>query len=84
MGGHEYTHYRLCESYREGRFIRNRTLLSLGDLESVLPPEKIPFLCKRINQVYLEGKHSSSLHFAMTRWKPCARNTWDYSMKRRK
>jgi ABC-type uncharacterized transport system ATPase subunit len=55
-GGHEYTHYRLCESYREGRFIRNRTLLSLGDLESVLPPEKIPFLCKRINQVYLEGK----------------------------
>jgi hypothetical protein len=56
MGANEYTHYRLCESYREGRFIRNRTLLSLGDLESVLPPEKIPFLCKRINQVYLEGK----------------------------
>jgi hypothetical protein len=55
-GGHEYTHYRLCESYREGRFIRNRTLLSLGDLESVLPPEKIPFLCQRINQVYFEGK----------------------------
>ena len=46
----------MCESYREGRFIRNRTLLSLGDLESVLPPEKIPFLCKRINQVYFEGK----------------------------
>jgi transposase len=46
----------LCESYREGRFIRNRTLLSLGDLESDLPREKIPFLCKRINQVYHEGK----------------------------
>ncbi|MEN6588321.1 MAG: hypothetical protein ABFC30_01460 [Proteiniphilum sp.] len=38
----EYTHYRLCESYREGRFIRNRTLLSMGDLESFLPSEKIP------------------------------------------
>jgi len=54
--GVDYTHYRLCESYREGRFIRNRTLLSLGDLESDLPPEKIPLLCKRINQVYHEGK----------------------------
>src|SRR5690606_26723426 len=55
-GGHEYTHYRLCESYREGRFIRNRTLLSLGDLESVLPPEKIPFLSTRLNEGYLDGK----------------------------
>lgn len=55
-GGVDYTHYRLCESYREGRFIRNRTLLSIGDLESKLPADKIGLLCKRINQVYHEGK----------------------------
>lgn len=54
--GVDYTHYRLCVSYREGRFIRNRTLLSIGDLESSLPPDKIDLLCKRINQVYYEGK----------------------------
>ena len=52
----DYTHYRLCESYREGRFIRNRTLLSVGDLETELPADKIGLLCKRINQVYYEGK----------------------------
>lgn len=55
-GGVDYTHYRLCESYREGRFIRNRTLLSIGNLESELPVEKVKLLCKRINQVYHEGK----------------------------
>lgn len=55
-GGAHYTHYRLCESYREGRFIRNRTLLSIGDLESELPADKISLLCKRLNQVYYEGK----------------------------
>lgn len=55
-GGVDYTHYRLCESYREGRFIRNRTLLSIGDLESELPAGKISLLCKRVNQVYYEGK----------------------------
>lgn len=55
-GGLAYTHYRLCESYREGRFIRNRTLLSVGDLETELPADKIGLLCKRINQVYYEGK----------------------------
>lgn len=55
-GGSDYTHYRLCESYREGRFIRNRTLLSIGDPESELPREKIGFLCKWINRVYYEGK----------------------------
>jgi len=54
--GAHYTHYRLCESYREGRFTRNRTLLSIGELESELPADKISLLCKRINQVYYEGK----------------------------
>lgn len=54
--GIEYTHYQLCDSWREGCFIRNRTLLFPGDLESDLPPEKIPLLCKRINRVYREGK----------------------------
>ena len=55
-GGVDHTHYRLCESYREGRFIRNRTLLFIGELESELPADKISLLCKRINQVYYEGK----------------------------
>lgn len=54
--GRDYRYYRLCESYRDGRHIRNRTLLCVGDLESILPAEKIGFLGKRINQVYYEGK----------------------------
>ena len=54
--GVDYTYYRLCESYREGRLIRNRTLLAVGDLEAELSKEKINLLCKRINQVYFEGK----------------------------
>lgn len=55
-GGRDYRYYRLCESYREGRHIRNRTLLVVGDLESLLPADRIPLLGKRINQVYHEGK----------------------------
>lgn len=54
--GRDYRYYRLCESYRDGRRIRNRTLLCVDDLESLLPAEKIGFLSKRINQVYYEGK----------------------------
>lgn len=54
--GRDYTHYRLCESYREGRQIRNRTLLSLGDLESHLECSKHKLFITRLHQIHFEGK----------------------------
>lgn len=54
--GLDYTHYRLCESYREGRQIRNRTLLSLGDLESELESSKHKLFVTRLHQIHYEGK----------------------------
>jgi hypothetical protein len=46
--------------------------------------KRFPFSVNASTRFTSRAKHSSSHHFAMTRWKPCARNTWDYSMKRRK
>lgn len=54
--GVEYTHYRLCENYREGRRSLNRTLLSLGNLEQELTKEKMQLLCKRINDLYFKNR----------------------------
>jgi hypothetical protein len=51
-GGKEYNHYRLCESYRDGGQIRNRTLLSLGDLEQKLSETQIRVFIRRVNELY--------------------------------
>ncbi|GHT42599.1 transposase [Bacteroidia bacterium] len=50
--GHWYNHYRLCESYRDGQHIRNRTLLSLGDLEQELNSQQIHIFVRRLNELY--------------------------------
>ncbi|GHT40638.1 hypothetical protein FACS189437_06500 [Bacteroidia bacterium] len=47
-----HNHYRLCESYRDGQHIRNRTLLSLGNLEQELNSQQINIFVHRINELY--------------------------------
>ncbi len=57
--GQPYTYYRLCESYRDGNFIRNRTLLCLGELEG-LSQTQLKVLARRIDDLY-QGRTCSVL-----------------------
>jgi hypothetical protein len=50
--GREYNHYRLCESYRDDGYIRNRTLLSIGELEAQLNENQIRLFNRRVNELY--------------------------------
>jgi transposase len=43
-----YTYYRLCESYRIGTLVRQRTVLSLGTLEELSSQEQFKQLADRI------------------------------------
>ena len=54
--GNSYFYYRICESYRDGFQVRNRTLLSVGELRNMLTNNQIMLLNKRLNEIYYEGK----------------------------
>jgi len=46
-----YTYYRLCESYRIGKVVRQRTVLSLGTLDELSSEEQLKQLSDRIESL---------------------------------
>jgi transposase len=46
-----YTYYRLCESYRIGKLVRQRTVLSLGTLDELSSEEQFKQLSDRIESL---------------------------------
>ena len=58
--GKPYKYYRICESYRDSFQVRNRTLLSIGDLPSELTTDRqFALFIKRLNEIYYEGKNNA-------------------------
>lgn len=52
-GNLKYVYYRLCESYRIGKVVRQNTVLDLGKLEELTSPEQYKQLSDRIEALLL-------------------------------
>ena len=50
-----YAYYRLCESYRIGKVVRQKTVLSLGKLDTLASEEQFKQLADRIESL-LQGQ----------------------------